>query len=69
MSGVDTGRVQYLPSNGNIVDLGLVRREFRRRSGVPMVGSPGMGREFRRIALQLTWRVHCPGHTGRVRYG
>ena len=28
-----------------------------------------MGREFRRVALQLTWRVHCPGHTGRVRYG
>ena len=32
------------------------------------VGSPGMGREFRRLALQLTWRVHCAGHTGRVRY-
>ena len=38
-SGIDTGHVRYLPSNGNIVDLGLVHREFR-RPGVPaMVGS------------------------------
>ena len=32
------------------------------------VGSFDVGREFRRLALQLTWRVHCPGDTGRVRY-
>ena len=30
----DTGRVWYLPSNGKVVVLGLVRREFRRESGV-----------------------------------
>ena len=41
MSGVDTGRVWYVPSHDKIVIvLGLVRREFRRKSGVPaMVGS------------------------------
>ena len=27
-----------------------------------------MGREFRRLALQQTWRFHCPGHTGHVQY-
>ena len=68
MSGIHTGRVRYLSSSCKIVVLGLVSQEFRRRSGVPTVGSPGMGREFRRVALQQTWRVHCPGHTGRVRY-
>jgi len=68
VSGIHTGRVRYLSSSCKIVVLGLVSREFRRRSGVPTVGSPGMGREFRRVALQLTWRVHCPGHTGHVRY-
>ena len=51
-----------------IVVLGLVRREFRRSLGVLTIGSPSMGREFRRLALQQTWRFHCPGHTGRVRY-
>ena len=36
----DTGRVRYFPSSGKIVVLGLVRREFRRKSGVPArVGS------------------------------
>ena len=39
MSGIDTGRVRYLPNNGNIVDLGLVCREFRHESEVPTVGS------------------------------
>ena len=43
-TGCDTGRVWYLPSNGNIVDLGLVRREFRRRSEVPTVGSSNVSR-------------------------
>ena len=51
VSGIDTGRVRYLPSSGKIVVLGLVHREFRRKSGVPTVGSPGKGREFRRLAL------------------
>ena len=46
VSGIDTGRVRYLPSSGKIVVLGLVRREFRRKSGVSTVGSPGKGREF-----------------------
>ena len=50
-SGINTGRVRYLPSNGKIVVLGLVRREFRHESKVPMVGSSDIGREFRRIAL------------------
>ena len=68
VSGIDIGRVRYLPSSCKIVVLGLLRREFRRRSGVPTVGSPGMSREFRRLALQHTLRFHCPGHTGRVRY-
>ena len=68
VSGIHTGRVRYLSSSCKPVVLGLVRREFRRRSGVPTVGSPGMGREFRRGALRPTWRVHCPGHTGHVRY-
>ena len=49
---VDTGRVRYVPSHDKIlVVLGLVRREFRRRLGVLMIGSPGMGWEFRRLAL------------------
>ena len=48
---VDTGRVRYLPSSGKIVVLGLVRREFQHKSGVPTVGSSGKGREFRRLAL------------------
>ena len=39
VSGIDTGRVRYLPSSGKIIVLGLVRREFRRKSGVPTVGS------------------------------
>ena len=34
VSGIDTGCVQYLPSNGKVVVLGLVRREFP-QSGVP----------------------------------
>ena len=68
VSSIHTGRVRYLSSSCKTVVLGLVRREFRRRSGVPTVGSPGIGREFRRVALQLTCRVHCPGHTGHVRY-
>ena len=51
VSGIDTGRVRYLPNSGKIVVLGLVRREFRHKSGVPMVGSPNKGREFRRLAL------------------
>ena len=68
VSGIHTGRVRYLSSSYKIVVLGLVSREFRRRSGVPTVGSPGMGREFRHGALRPTWRVHCPGHTGHVRY-
>ena len=38
--GMHTGRVRYLPSSYKIVVLGLVRREFRLRSGVPArVGS------------------------------
>ena len=28
VSDIDTGCVWYLPSNGNVVDLGLVRWEF-----------------------------------------
>ena len=76
MSGIDTGRVRYLPSSGKIVVLGLVRREFRRKSEVPTVGSSGKGREFQRLTF------NCLGgftvlvildvsdiHTGRVRYG
>ena len=51
VSGIDTGRVRYLPSSGKIVVLGLVRREFRRKSEVPTVGSSGKGREFRCLAL------------------
>ena len=51
MSGIDTGRVRYLPSSAKTVVLGLVRREFQRKSGAPTVGSPDMGREFRRLAL------------------
>ena len=51
MSGINTGRVRYLPSSAKTVVLGLVRREFRRKSGVPMVGSFGKGWEFRRLAL------------------
>ena len=51
VSGIDIGRVRYLPSNGNIVDLGLVHRKFRRESGVPTVRSSGNGREFRRLVL------------------
>ena len=35
VSGIDTGRVRYLPSNGKVVVLGLVHREFRQWSGVP----------------------------------
>ena len=49
--GIDTGRVRYLPSNGKVVVLGLVRREFQRESGVPTVESSGIGREFRCLAL------------------
>ena len=51
VSGIDTGHVWYLPSSGKIVVLRLVRREFRRKSGVPTVRSPGKGREFRCLAL------------------
>ena len=51
VSGIDTGHVRYLPSSGKIIVLGLVRREFRRKSGVLTVGSPGKGREFRCLAL------------------
>ena len=51
VSGIDTGRVRYLSSSGKIVALGFVRWEFRRKSGVPMVGSSGKGWEFRRLAL------------------
>ena len=39
LAGIDTGRVRYVPSSGKIVVLRLVRREFQRKSGVPMVGS------------------------------
>ena len=35
LAGIDTGRVQYLPSSGKTVVLGLVRREFRQGPGVP----------------------------------
>ena len=70
MSGIDTGLVRYVSSHDKILDvLGLVRREFRCKLGVPTVGSFGNGREFRRPALKLTWRVHCPGHIGHVQYG
>ena len=51
VSGIDTGRVRYLPSNGNVVDLGLVHPEFQHKSGIPTVGSSGNGWEFRRLAL------------------
>ena len=51
VSGIYTGRVRYLPSSAKIVVLGLVRREFRHKSGVPTVGSSSKGREFRRLAL------------------
>ena len=35
---IHTGRVRYVPSNDKILDvLGLVRREFRRKSGVPVI--------------------------------
>ena len=48
----DTGRVRYVPSHDKIlIVLGLVRREFRRESEVPTVGSSGIGREFRRYVL------------------
>ena len=36
---IDIGRVRYLPSNGKVVVLGLVRREFRRSGVSAMVGS------------------------------
>ena len=37
MSGINTGRVRYVPSHDKILDvLGLVRREFR-WSGVPVI--------------------------------
>ena len=51
VSGIDTGRVQYLPSSAKTIVLGLVHREFRRKSGVPTVRSPDKGREFQRLAL------------------
>ena len=47
--GIHTGRV----SSGKIVVLGLVRREFRRKSAVPTVGSSGIHREFRRLTTSL----------------
>ena len=62
VSGICLATVKFLVFSGWFVGSSNVGREFR-RSGVP-----GMGREFRRLALQLTWRVHCPGHTGRVWY-
>ena len=31
--------------------------EFRRESGVPMVGSSGMRREFRQLKLQLSYLI------------
>ena len=38
--GIDFGRVRYLPGHDKILGvLGLVRREFRRESGVSTVGS------------------------------
>ena len=51
LAGIDTGRVRYLPSSAKTVVLGLVRREFRHKLGVPTVGSPSKGREFRRLTL------------------
>ena len=76
VSGIHTGRVRYLSSSHENVVLGLVSREFRRRSGVPTVGSPGMGREFRHGAFDrlggftvLVIPDMSGMHTGRVRYG
>ena len=51
-SGIDIGRVRYVPRHDKIiVVLGLVRWEFRRESGVPTVGSSGNGQEFRRLVI------------------
>ena len=46
VSGINTGHVRYLPSSGKIIVLGLVRREFRRKSGVLTVESSNNGQEF-----------------------
>ena len=52
MSGIDTGPIRYVPSHDKILDvLGLVRREFQRKSGVSTVRSSSNGREFRRLVL------------------
>ena len=63
----NTRRVRYVPSHDKILFvLGLVRREFRCGSKVPTVGSFGIGREFRRFALNwlrssLSWSYRtCP---------
>ena len=65
-SGIDTGRVRYLPSNGKVVVLGLVCREFRRESGVPaMVGSSDVSR-LTDLDGSLSWSYRtCPVWTTR----
>ena len=61
MFGINIGCVRYLPSNCNIVDLGLVRREFRCGSGVPaMVRSSDVSR-LTDLESSLWWSYQtCP---------
>ena len=47
VSGINTGRVRYLPSCGKIVVLGLVSREFQRSEVSTRVRSSDVCQEFR----------------------
>ena len=54
MSGIHTGRVQYLSSSCKIVVLGLVRREFR-RSGVRQGSGVPTSRTLTDLEGSLSW--------------
>ena len=68
-SGIDTGRVRYVPSHDKIlIVLGLVRRKFQRESEVPMVRSSDVSR-LTDLEGSLSWsyrtcRVFIPDVSG-----
>jgi len=70
VSGIDTGRVRYVPSHDKIlVVLGLIHREFWRKSGGSMVGSSGNRREFWCLMLNWLGEVHMPWGSGVLTVG
>ena len=54
VSGIDTGRVRYLPSHNNLLGVfDLVHQEFQQTSGLPGVGSSCNRWEFCRLTRDI----------------